>query len=319
MQKVTGMTVRDYLYPRLFEPLGIEKPTWDESPQGISLGGYGLSLRTEDIARFGQLYLQKGNWHGKQLLPASWVETTTARQTSNGSNPTSDWDQGYGYQFWRCRHGFYRGDGAFGQFCIVMPTEDAVVAITSGTRDMGGVMNLVWDKLLPVMQTRTLPADDSARKKLESTLAGLTLHQPQGSAASAIAAEISGKTYSFPTNAQNIEAATLEFGKQDAMLMVRSLGKEHRVVCGYDTWKKGRTDFVGGVDQRVVASADQPVAASGAWIADDTFVAKFAYYETPLAVTMTFRFAGNRVLLLNIEYSVDFGGAKPPTLIGEVR
>jgi CubicO group peptidase (beta-lactamase class C family) len=75
--------------------LGIENPSWGTSPQGVTLGGYGLSIRTEDIARFGQLYLQKGKWHGKQLVPAGWIEAATARQTSNGSNPKSDWDQGY--------------------------------------------------------------------------------------------------------------------------------------------------------------------------------------------------------------------------------
>ena len=109
VQKVTGETVLDYLTPRLFEPLGIENPTWETSPQGISVGGYGLSVRTEDIARFGQLYLQKGNWNGKQLVPEAWIEAATSRQTSNGSDPNSDWNQGYGYQFWRCRHGVYRG------------------------------------------------------------------------------------------------------------------------------------------------------------------------------------------------------------------
>ena len=132
VQKVTGSTILDYLRPRLFEPLGIEHPTWESSPQGISTGGYGLSIRTEDIARFGQLYLQKGMWQGKQLVPATWVQEATSRQVANGSSPTSDWDQGYGYQFWRCRHGAYRGDGAFGQYCIVLPEQDAVIAITSG-------------------------------------------------------------------------------------------------------------------------------------------------------------------------------------------
>lgn len=114
VQKVTGLTVLDYLRPRLFEPLGIVDPQWGTSPQGITLGGYGLSVRTEDIATFGQLYLQKGQWRGKQLVPAEWISAATARQTSNGSNPRSDWDQGYGYQFWRSRYGCYRGDGAFG-------------------------------------------------------------------------------------------------------------------------------------------------------------------------------------------------------------
>ena len=167
VQKATGMTVLDYLRPRLFEPLGIEHPTWGASPQGVSLGGYGLSIRTEDIARFGQLYLQKGKWQGKQLVPESWVEAATARQTANGSNPKSDWDQGYGYQFWRSRHGAYRGDGAFGQFCIVLPEQDAVIAITSGAKDMQSVLDLVWDQLLPAMKPAPLATDEVAGIKLE--------------------------------------------------------------------------------------------------------------------------------------------------------
>src|SRR3954463_12026968 len=152
VQKATGQTVLDYLKPRLFDPLGIEDPTWETSPQGVSTGGFGLSVRTEDIAKFGQLYLQKGKWNGKQLVPEAWVAAATARQTSNGSNPASDWDQGYGYQFWRSRHGAYRGDGAFGQYCIVLPEQDAVIAITSGLGNMQAVMNLVWEHLLPAMK-----------------------------------------------------------------------------------------------------------------------------------------------------------------------
>src|SRR5213594_2154549 len=167
VQKVTGLTVLDYLRPRLFEPLGIENPTWDTSPQGISLGGYGLRLRTEDIAKFGQLYLQKGSWNGKQLLPAEWVTMATAKQTSNGSNPKSDWNQGYGFQFWRCRHNAYRGDGAFGQYCVVMPEQDAVVAITSGVKDMQAVLNVIWDKLLPAMKSEQLPADSADSQQLK--------------------------------------------------------------------------------------------------------------------------------------------------------
>jgi CubicO group peptidase (beta-lactamase class C family) len=320
VQKATGETVLDYLRPRLFEPLGIENPTWDASPQGITFGGVGLNIRTEDIARFGQLYLQKGEWNGKQLLPASWVETATARQTSNGSEPTSDWDQGYGYQFWRCRHGLYRGDGAFGQYCIVMPQQDAVVAITSGTRDMQAVMNLVWDKLLRAMQPSPLPADAESDQKLERELAGLTLHQPQGIAMSAIAAQVSGKTYLFPTNAQDIDAVTLDFKGQDATLDVRSLGQEYRIACGSGVWKKERTAFVAGAEAWVAAPVEQRVAASGAWTADDTYTAKLAYYETPLAITLTCRFAGDRILLLNVEYSVELVPTNnPPRLVGEAR
>lgn len=175
VQKVTGQTVLDYLKPRLFEPLGIDAPQWGSSPQGITYGGFGLHIRTEDIARFGQLYLQKGRWNDRALIPAAWVEQATSRQVSNGSDPSRDWDQGYGFQFWRCRHGAYRGDGAFGQFCIVMPEQEAVVAITADTRDMQAVLNVVWEHLLPAFKEQPLPPDSVNEKSLQELLRRLAV------------------------------------------------------------------------------------------------------------------------------------------------
>ena len=175
--KVTGQTVLDYLKPRFFEPLGIDSPRWDTSREGNSLGGYGLFLRTEDLAKLGQLYLQKGKWHGKQIVPESWVEQATSKQVDNDKAPSarnkSDWSQGYGFQFWRCRHNAFRADGKDGQFCIVLPDEDAVVAITADTHDMQAEINVVWDKLLPAFHSEALPPNPSEEAKLKQTLAGL--------------------------------------------------------------------------------------------------------------------------------------------------
>ena len=176
VQNVTGQTELDYLRPRLFEPLGIENPEWGASPQGINFGGWGLFLRTEDIAKFGQLYLQKGRWKGKQLIPAAWVEQATSKQVSNGSDPTKDWDQGYGFQFWRCRHGAFRGDGANGQFCVVLPEQDAVIAITADTRDMQAELNLVWEQLLPAFHPKRLPSNSVEQMKLKQSLVNLAVH-----------------------------------------------------------------------------------------------------------------------------------------------
>ncbi|EAQ81882.1 serine hydrolase domain-containing protein [Blastopirellula marina] len=173
VQKVTGQTVLEYLTPRLFTPLGIETPIWDKSPQGVSIGGYGLYLHTEDIAKFGQLYLQRGQWNGKQILPTEWVDLATSKQVPNGDSPDSDWNQGYGFQFWRCRHNAYRGDGKDGQFCIVMPERDAVVAITANSGDMQAELNVVWDKLLPALHAEPLPADAKAFAELQTTISGL--------------------------------------------------------------------------------------------------------------------------------------------------
>lgn len=309
VQKATGQTVLDYLRPRLFEPLGIENPTWETSPQGISTGGYGLSVRTEDIAKFGQLYLQKGKWQGKQLVPEAWVEAATTRQTSNGSNPASDWDQGYGYQFWRCRKGAYRGDGAFGQYCIVMPEQDAVIAITSGLRDMQAVLNLVWDKLLPAMGPSAISADDAARAKLDKTLKGLALRTPTGSGTSA---KGSARKYVFPANDRKLESLALERdGAEGPMTLVARInGTERRIACGRGAWQKGRAAWG--------RLPEQPVAASGAWTADDTFTAKLCFTETPFVVTVRLTFAGDEVRYES-ESNVGFGPAKEPQLVGKAE
>jgi hypothetical protein len=308
VQKVTGQTVFDYLKPRLFEPLGIENPTW-EMKQQYTFGGSGLHIRTEDIARFGQMLLQKGAWQGKRLVPAAWIETATARQTSNGSNPASDWEQGYGFNFWHCRHGLFRGDGAFGQFCIVMPEQDAVVAITSGTRDMQGVMNLVWDKILPALQAKPLDADETSDKKLTETLAGLTLHPQFGSAAPGGAVKWAGKIFGFPTNDQKLETVALEFSEAGGpvTLVTCCNGVEQRIACGNGGWTKGRMAYAN--------FEKQPVAASGAWTADGTYTVKLSFYETPFRLTLGLKFADDK-LFYNCEYNVNVGATKQPQLIG---
>jgi CubicO group peptidase (beta-lactamase class C family) len=307
VQKATGQTVLDYLTPRLFDPLGIRKPTWEASPQGISAGGYGLSVRTEDIAKFGLLYLRKGKWQEKQLVPAAWVEEATARQTANGSNPKSDWDQGYGYQFWRCRHGAYRGDGAFGQFCIVLPEQDAVIAMTAGVRDMQAVLDLVWDKLLPAFKPTPLAPDGEARMKLERTLRGLTLRMPQRMAAPA---DVAGRKYAFPENDRKIESISLEpSGEKGVMnLHLQMGGVERRIACGDGAWRKGRAGWG--------RLPEQPVAAAGAWTAGDTFTAKICFTETPFVLTLRLTFAGAEVRCAS-EWNVGFGATKETPLIGK--
>ena len=178
--KVTGQTTLEYLKPRLFEPLGIENPEWKTSPEGNSLGGSGLYIRTEDLAKFGQLYLQKGKWNGKQLVPREWVEQATSRQVPNDTEGHAkmgtDWRQGYGFQFWRCTHNAYRGDGAAGQLCVVIPDQDAVIAVTAETGDMQGELNAIWDNLLPAFQATPLPEDTAGQEKLKQVIATLEAH-----------------------------------------------------------------------------------------------------------------------------------------------
>ena len=317
VQKVTGQTVLDFLQPRLFEPLGIEHPVWDANFQGISLGGYGLRVRTEDIAKFGQLYLQRGRWNGKQLLPADWVAMATSKQTSNGSNPKSDWNQGYGFQFWRCRNNAYRGDGAFGQFCVVMPDQDAVVAITSGVKDMQAVLNVIWDKLLPAMQPKKLKADTAANRQLNDKLAHLQVRPAQGSPTSPMAGKILNRKFTFPDNDRKIEILTLtssDSGKT-LKLTARTDGKEVTIPCGYQEWNKSRAPLLGG---RLAQFRDEPTAGTFAWPTEDTCVIKLCAYETPFETMFTLKFESDQ-MMLNSEANVAFGSTKQPQVVGRAE
>lgn len=180
VQKVTGQTVRDYLMPRLFDKLGIPKPDFDLSPEGVCCGGFGMHLSCDGIARFGQCLLQNGMWEGEQVLPLEWLEKATACQIDNseGRDPENDeWAQGYGYQFWRCREGRFRGDGAFGQICLVDRKLNAVVAVTAGINDMGKEMLLLHDYLFPAIGME--PGTEAEKQELQRRLARLSYPWPE--------------------------------------------------------------------------------------------------------------------------------------------
>ncbi|MCC7377195.1 MAG: serine hydrolase [Verrucomicrobiales bacterium] len=315
VQKLTGQTVLDYLRPRLFGPLGIEKPQWDTNFQGINLGGYGLRVRTEDIAKFGQLYLQKGQWDGKQLLPTGWVAMATSKQVSNGSNPKSDWNQGYGFQFWRCQNNAFRGDGAFGQYCVVMPEQEAVVAITSGTGDMQAVLNLLWEKLLPAFGPRKLRSDRAAVSHLLEVCKALEVPGPTGSATSDIASKVIGRRYAFSANDQKIESLSLQSTPAGSGLVavLGMNGTEVKIPAGYQQWQTGRTPFPAGL---LAQFPDEPVAGRFAWVKSDALEIKACAYETPFHVTLRLKFDGDRVSLER-EANVAFGPSKFPVLTGE--
>jgi hypothetical protein len=307
VQKLVGKTILEYLKPRLFDPLGIQGQTWQTCPKGISIGGWGLSLKTEDIARFGQLYLQKGKWDGKQLIPEKWVDEATSKQVSNGDPTTGgDWNQGYGYQFWRTRNNFYRGDGAFGQYCIVMPDRDAVLAITSGVGDMGAVMDAAWANLLPGMTPEPAKVNGD---NLKGKLKGLTVPPPEGKPDSPTAKRISGKTYLLEANDDKIEAATFNFDKGKCTLTLKDDKGVQKIGIGSDSWVK----------DVITIGTDSPdkIAARGAWSADDTYVVKICFYETPFVQTFICKFTDDRINMAR-KTNVGFGPTERSPMVGKM-
>ena len=319
VQKVSGEKLIDYLGPRLFEPLGIVEPSWSESHEGISHGGFGLNLRTEDIARFGQLCLQRGEWQGKRLVSAEWIDAATGKQTSNGSSPNSDWDQGYGFQFWRCRHNAYRGDGAFGQYCIVIPEHDVVVAITSGVRDMQAVLQHVWTQLLPAFRSVPLPEAPEEHSLLSKQVVSLRVKSPQGSALNRTATRIHGKTYRLEANDLGLQSVSLQFDEPRATITFQSEAGRCQVVCGHQGWQRQRVSTLLTVDPRGTAGPpnEQTIGIAGgyAWLDDRRLQVRVCLYETPFHQDLTFDFSADQVVI-DSNLNAWFDGTERPRLIG---
>jgi len=247
VERRSGMKLMDWLREKMFSKIGVEKAWTTVSPQGIACGGWGMNMTTRELARFGVLYLQKGAWGGKTVLSPEWVELATSRHTwSNGvkgraavQNSKSDWTQGYGYQFWRCRHGAYRADGAFGQYTIVIPGKDAAISIHAGIWNMQKELDLVWDFLLPGMKDAPLPANPAGAEALARRCASLAIPPAAGSVPPAPAA-FEGKTFKLKDNPRKIKS--VRFDRDGAgwkcSLETRAGLQTFPVGCG--AWRKGR-------------------------------------------------------------------------------
>ena len=273
---LTGERLLDYLRPRLLEPLGIEEANWQGVGE-LDLGFTGLHLTTESVAKLGQLYLQRGRWQGRQLLEEEWVAEATRPQVDNPREPNPDWREGYGYQFWMGRHG-YRGDGAFGQFCLVLPEHDLVVVTTAATEDMQAVLDRVYAELLPgVSDPVSVSETAEASERLLARLAQLTLTPvTSGTGPSQVSLP-----WSTPAAAADtaIRVTALEQEGDGWRVTLSDHGSDYTVDCGSGTWLVSEPQIDAGVRLRV--------AASGGWRDATTFSAEVALVETPHRVLLS--------------------------------
>lgn len=308
VQKVTQQKVIDYLRPRLFDPLGIQGMDWEVDPQGINVGGWGLRLKTEDMAKFGQLFLQKGQWQGQQILPAAWVEEASTMKIMQDPNApqarkdSSDWLQGYCYQMWRSRHNSYRGDGANGQYILVLPDLDAVIITTAEAPDMQGQINLIWKHLLPAFQTKKLPANGKLQAELRAKLAALALPLPPSNPIAARQASLDGRSYGVIAGEKSLEKVRFDFVKDLCYFTLETDSVQHRIPFGAGKWEGSITSKLGPY---LVARAQAnrqgigPYQVAGAytWKDDKTLELTLRYIESPHTETITCTFEGDYVSL----------------------
>jgi CubicO group peptidase (beta-lactamase class C family) len=320
VQKVTGQKVIDYLKPRLFDPLGISGMDWEENLMGTNTGGWGLRIKTEDMAKLGQLYLQKGLWNGNQIIPSSWIEeATTAKIIRHPDLPqsqkdSSDWEQGYGYQIWRSRHHSYRADGAFGQFILVWPGLDAVIAITEETPSMQDELNLVWNYLLPAFKNDKLPEDQKSEIALKAKLSTLALVPESGSLTTLRTNKNLIKYFVLEPNENNIKSISIQIRDSICHFILNSGADTYDLYYGAGSWKTGQTNKPGPYSvsdamENWAILSPYKVAGNFYWKDDQTLVMQMRYIESPHTETFTCHFDGKNITV-DIERSLDFGSKK---------
>lgn len=269
VERVTGRDLPGFLEERLFAPMGIEHAEWDRVSSGAVFGFTGLHLTTEAVAAFGELLLREGRWGDQQLVSAEWIRLATswhvATQQIEGWSESPDALCGYGYQFWISRHG-YRADGAFGQYCLVVPAHDLVVVLTSSVVDGGALISAVWDCLLPDVDREGSDEDDA---RLAERLRGLALTPVAGSA-----------------EPGRIAAATLDASDENSALAHGSPVHVEPTAHGWTVRLGSGLDVeVGNGEWRESSPLGRPAVASGGW-QGDRFVAEIRVITTPHTVKL---------------------------------
>jgi CubicO group peptidase (beta-lactamase class C family) len=277
IQRVTGQTLTQYLRTRLLDPLGIGQVGWQQHPDGRDIGYSGLHATTDTLARLGLLYLQRGIWNGARLLSEEWVAEATRMQIESPNEPNPDWQQGYGFQFWMARHG-YRGDGMYGQFCVVLPEQDAVIATTAATENMQGILDAVWNDLLPAMTATTLEPSPVA-EQLAARLDRLELEAFQAKPAPASSltawADAAFRSAGGRCEAQRT-LTSVQLHQDDELWRLTFVEGDDSfsATVGAGGWYTNLTETDHG-------RTGVPLAVSGGWTDEHTFRAEVIFLETP--------------------------------------
>lgn len=314
IKKLTGMGIIDYLTPRLFKPLGINRrPFWELDPQGLEAGGWGLFITTDELAKFMLCLHQKGKYAGVQVIPEWYVEEATKKQVRNDNNDDRDSVCGYGFFFWRnAFKNSYRADGMFSQFGIVLEDYDAVLVFTCSeifeqkTRDaiFRHVPHMFikpkrfkpsdgyeYDEL-QLSPIKGLPA--SRRSVVEEFIKGKTIKLTKNPILNAVGWPLSmlplAVVYMSANRAGNIDNIVLDFNETEC-IMSWDEGKEHNtIVCGMDGEYRESKIHLASIDFTAVSTA--------AWVSEDSLEIRMRPLESVAERRITLTFKGDGVTLV---------------------
>ncbi|WP_339190926.1 serine hydrolase [Paenibacillus sp. FSL P2-0121] len=285
IEKTTGENLVDFLMPRLFTPLDIERPDWETCPLGIVAGGMGLSIPTDAIAKFGQMLLNQGVYNSRRIVSEDYLKLALNEQSDNrwGQNK-ADWSNGYGYQFFMCRNGCKMGNGAFGQLCFIDPSQEIVIAATSSFTEMkklqdfldiiyANLLNLDWPSASNIIKPPTFSS-------LVDRIVKVDYRSYSG-------------TYIFEDNKHKIKELTLKF--EDEHLSFSLLYDDHLDEFPFDI---SRPTHAKSLFIKDLSLSEQEVCTSASWQYDDSKLILTVYYiETPYVVDYTLSFSGKKIEL----------------------
>ncbi|MBR5541496.1 MAG: serine hydrolase [Bacteroides sp.] len=318
VQKVTGKKLTEYLQEHVFTPMNVTEWAWEESPEGVNTGGWGVHIQPESLAKFGQLILNEGSWEGKQLVPAEWIREMCKKHKETGREV-------YGYHIWHCggHDGAVRADGALGQYVISILDKDMVVVMTEATLGNGrDQRRLIWDVLLPEIKDEPLPANKKDYQKLLKKQEGYKLDEVQGKANSAFASNWENKTIELGKNTLGWESLRLNFGKNIVTMTVTEKdGKSYELPFGYKEWKTTSMEAyppysISPIDRFKGLEGPYYVSGSYAWISKEELQLKAHYVNWVSALEITFRLEENGEVKLNVQTNYI---KKPYTINGKIK
>jgi CubicO group peptidase (beta-lactamase class C family) len=301
IERATGQNLVDFLMPRLFEPLGIPRPSWETCPMGITAGGMGLSIATEGIAKFGQMLLGKGIYNGQRIVSESYIDLAVQEQSDNRRNEDRiDFAQGYGYQFFVCRHGCFMGNGAFGQLCFVAPKEQIVIAATASlkSKQLQILLDCIYEHIIDRPDQDLSPRPDEY-SVLQHNLERMTYPVPTPQPVPANVPDLSNHCYTMDENPHHLQKICFSLQKKNLECQLIFKGKAARCLV-FDFEKPVHTKDLFTKDLSLHL---QEVVTYAVWQNSGTLKLTLLYIETPYAASYTVHFI-NECIELEFDINV---------------
>jgi|LSQX01.1.fsa_nt_gb CubicO group peptidase (beta-lactamase class C family) len=335
IKRVSGQNAVDYLNPRLFEPLGIEKPFWETDTSGIEAGGWGLELKTEDMAKIIQCYLNRGKWNGRQVIPEFWAKTAGEEHIPKTPGVAPDHGSGYGYQIWRNSvPNSFRFDGVFSQMAIALEDYDACIVITGGEPIESAVLEAVWRHFTTDFKNEPLPENPEALEALKKRLGNLSLPRlPDTKRRLWLENRINGKLIKFPqgkkTSILTVSDNFIRSKKSGELNNIRfCFNDDYLEFCWTEKYDECRIK-VGYGSNFLISTADiagvkMTFASSCAWREDGDLEVWVRCIEHAQVKKLYFSFKNEKVRLKNkcekglydlALFGMDFKGVKADDLI----